>query len=58
MIARFHRKWALVSREGKVLGLHDTKHEAEAQERAIRISKARRAGHRIPNPPHRRGKRK
>lgn len=42
-------KQVLVSKKtGKVLGRHRTKAEAEAQESAIQISKARRAGHHIP----------
>ena len=58
MIERVGRKWVLFSHEGKVLGAHPTKRAAEAQERAINITKGRRAGHRIPKPPHRRGPRK
>lgn len=42
-------KYKLVSKTtGKTLGTHDTPGEAAAQERAIQISKARRAGHPIP----------
>jgi hypothetical protein len=44
-------KWVLFSRDGKkVLGTHRTKHDAKAQEYAVNIAKARRAGHRIPRP--------
>ena len=57
MIKRVGRKWLLFSHEGKVLGVHPSKRAAAAQEVAISISKARRSGHRIPSPPHRRGKR-
>lgn len=32
-------KWVLLSSAGKVLGTHDTKQEAKAQETAIQISK-------------------
>ena len=42
------RSYALVSRKGKTLGVHPSRAAAEAQEIAINISKARRAGHRIP----------
>ncbi len=41
-------KYQLVSGTGKVLGTHDTRKEAESQEKAITISKARKAGHQIP----------
>ena len=48
MIHRIKSKYVLVSREGKVLGAHERKWQAQAQETAIRLSKARKAGHRIP----------
>ncbi len=42
-------KVVLKTKDGKkTLGTHDTKAGAERQERAIQISKARKAGHRIP----------
>lgn len=49
MIKQKGDKWILYSHDGKrILGTHETKEEAEAQEAAINISKARAAGHRIP----------
>lgn len=49
MIKKRGSKWVLISKTtGKVLGTHGTKKEAEKQEAAINISKARAAGHRIP----------
>lgn len=51
MIAKLGRKWILFSKDGKkILGTHPTRRAAEAQEHAINIAKARRAGHRIPRP--------
>lgn len=47
-VERRNGKFVLRSRTGKVLGRHKTRREAEAQESAINISKARAAGHRIP----------
>jgi phage I-like protein len=42
-------KWNLYDSEGKkLLGSHESKKDAEKQESAINISKARKAGHRIP----------
>ncbi len=41
-------KFQLLSGTGKVLGTHDTRVQAEAQESAINISKARAKGKRIP----------
>ena len=41
-------KHVLVSGEGKVLGTHPSRAAAVRQETAINISKARKAGHRIP----------
>jgi hypothetical protein len=40
-------QFLLVSSKGKILGKHRTIAEAKSQERAIQISKARAAGHRI-----------
>jgi len=52
MIVHVKRKWLLFSRDGKrVLGEHATKAAAKAQETAISIAKARRAGYRIPKKP-------
>ena len=50
MIVKLGRKWILFSKTGKkkILGTHPTRRAAEAQEHAINIAKARRAGHRIP----------
>ncbi len=43
MIKRVGKKWVLYTRDGsKVLGKHDTRREALAQERAIEINKHRR----------------
>lgn len=50
MIEKIGKKWVLFSRKGKVLGTHSTKKKARTQERAVNISKARAAGHRIPRP--------
>ena len=41
-------KHVLVSKTGRILGTHKSKADAKSQERAIQISKARKAGHRIP----------
>lgn len=42
-------KWVLYDSSGKKkLGTHNSKKEAEAQETAINLSKARKAGHKIP----------
>jgi hypothetical protein len=41
-------KYVLVDSKGHVLGTHDSRTRAEAQENAINISKARKAGHPIP----------
>jgi hypothetical protein len=48
MIVRIGSKFVLYSRSGVALGTHRTKREAEAQETAVQISKARAAGHDIP----------
>lgn len=42
-------KYQLVSSDGRVLGTHPTRSEAQKQEAAVNVSKARAAGHRIPN---------
>jgi hypothetical protein len=42
------RCYVLVSSTGRVLGHHPTRKAAERQERAINLSKARKAGHKIP----------
>lgn len=39
MIEKRGNKWVLLSADGEVLGTHDTREEAEAQERAIEASK-------------------
>jgi hypothetical protein len=45
MIIRKGRKWLLKTKDGKkILGTHDSKESALAQERAILISKARNKG--------------
>ncbi len=52
MIKKIGSKWVLYDSKGtRVLGRHDTKEEALKQERAIQLSKARKAGHHIPPPP-------
>ena len=49
MIKKVGKGWILYNHDGtKILGHHKTKASAERQERAINISKARAAGHRIP----------
>jgi hypothetical protein len=48
MIRKVGKNYVLYSHTGRRLGSHRTKREAKRQERAIQISKARRAGHRIP----------
>jgi hypothetical protein len=49
VIERFgDHKYALLSRGGRVLGIHRTRRDAQRQERAISISKARAAGYAIP----------
>jgi len=51
MIEKRGTKWVLLSKTtGRVLGTHPTKASAMKQERAIQISKARAAGHYIPQP--------
>jgi hypothetical protein len=60
VIVYHDRAWWLTSRpKGKrgkvrVLGVHETFPAALAQERAINIAKARRAGHKIPRKKRRR----
>ena len=52
MIKKSGKKWVLYNHDGtKILGHHPTKASALRQERAITISKARAAGHRIPKRP-------
>lgn len=49
MLQKVGKKYVLFTSDGsRVLGEHRTKAAAVAQERAIQIDKARRAGHRIP----------
>lgn len=49
------KKWGLFSKKHrKLLGTHATRADAEAQERAINISKARAAGYQIPYKPRKR----
>lgn len=49
MIRRVGKHFVLYSSDGsKVLGKHPSREKAEAQEAAINISKARKAGHNIP----------
>ncbi len=45
---KWHAAYILYSRRGTILGVHRTRREAEAQEVAIQISKARAAGHDVP----------
>jgi hypothetical protein len=49
MIRRKGNKYVLYTADGsRVLGTHPSRAEAEKQERAINVSKARQTGHRIP----------
>lgn len=49
MIRKKGTKYALYTADGsRILGMHASRAEAEKQERAINISKAREAGRRIP----------
>lgn len=49
MIVKKGKKWLLYNKAGtKVLGTHNSRAEAIAQEHAINISKAKAAGHKIP----------
>ena len=49
MIKKQGNKYVLVSKHtGKVLGRHSSRADALAQERAVQISKAKKAGHFIP----------
>ena len=49
MVRKEGRKFVLYNKKGtKVLGRHNTRQDAKAQEAAINISKARKAGHNIP----------
>jgi hypothetical protein len=48
-VRKIGSKYVLYTKDGSQrLGTHDSKEEAEAQEHAIQISKARAAGHHIP----------
>jgi len=52
MIRKRGKKWALLSKSsGRVMGTHPTRAAAVRQERAVNLSKARAAGHRIPRRP-------
>lgn len=49
VIKKENNKWVLYDNKGsKKLGTHNTKKEAESQEAAINISKARKKGYKIP----------
>jgi len=49
MIKKVGKQWCLYSKDGsKKLGCHPSKTAAQRQESAVNISKARKAGHRIP----------
>lgn len=51
MIVRCGSKWCLLDSKGKrILGTHRRLWQAKAQETAINISKARKAGHKIAYP--------
>jgi len=51
VIVRRGKKWCLISKTtGRTLGCHPTREKALSQEKAVQISKARKAGHRIPMP--------
>jgi hypothetical protein len=41
MIRKQGNRWQVVSKDGKVLGTHDTKKEAEAQLAAVEANKKR-----------------
>jgi hypothetical protein len=57
MIKKQGKTWVLYTKDGsRVLGRHKTRAEAVRQERAVNISKARAAGHRIPRRPARRAR--
>ena len=48
MIQKRGKYWVLISKStGRVLGKHSSRKDAERQEAAINISKARAAGHHI-----------
>lgn len=52
MIKKVGTKWVLYDSKGeRVLGRHGSKEAALRQERAIQLSKARKAGYPIPPPP-------
>lgn len=46
MIKKAGKLWQVVSKDGKVLGTHDTKKEAEAQLAAVEASKNQKRGKR------------
>lgn len=49
MIKKVRKHYILMTQEGsKILGTHASRAEAEAQETAINLSKARAAGDRVP----------
>jgi hypothetical protein len=49
MVKKENDKYVLYTKDGKrKLGTHDTLAQALSQEAAVNISKARKAGHRIP----------
>lgn len=43
MIRKAGNRWQVLSKDGKVLGTHDTKKEAEAQLAAVEIAKKAKA---------------
>jgi hypothetical protein len=53
IIKHDHKFFLVSSTTGKILGIHARRDDAVAQERAINISKARKAGYRIPDAPRR-----
>lgn len=46
MIRKAGNRWQVLSKDGKVLGTHDTKKEAEAQLAAVEIAKHQKKGKR------------
>lgn len=55
MIKKEGHVWVLYTSDGsRVLGRHETRADAVRQERAVNLSKARAAGHRIPRRPAKR----
>jgi hypothetical protein len=54
-IVKAGRHWLVVTHNGKrILGEHPTEIAAQAQKTAIALSRARRAGDRVPPPPRKR----